>query len=355
MRHLLKLPLSALALLLLLASVATAQDGEAEEEPSDNDKIAQTGMKFLNVAPDPRAAALGNSTTALTGGAEMLFVNPAGMAWANIAQPGGDAMLAQTNWIADITHNHAAVGFRPGSNIGVFGATMAFVDYGELEGTIRADNDQGYIDLGTFKPTAFAMGVGYARALSSRFSVGAHIKYVSQDLTENVDEIGNDGGFVYGENRASTLAYDFGVQYRTGFESLVFAAAARNFSPDVTFEEESFQLPLTLQIGVAMDVFDLVPAMTGTLADRRTHSLMLSLEAKNPRDFNEQIRLGGEYTFLDLISLRAGYGFPADIEGISLGAGIHQTLAGVGLGADYAYTDFGPLQAVHRVAVRFSL
>lgn len=334
------LRLCGLALALLAPALAPAAQQIEERE-----KLAQTGLKFLSVAGDPRAASLSSAVTALEGGASMLFHNPAGMAWMG---GGSDVSLSQTGWIADITYNHAAAALQPaGGRYGVFGVSLTFVDYGELQETVRADNEQGFLDVGTFSPTGFAAGLGYARAVTDRFSVGGQVKYASQDLGDPISGV-SEGEFTRESVSEGTLAYDFGVHYKTGFESLSFAVSARNFAPEISFAEESFQLPLTLQIGVAMDVIDL------TALDPGTHRLVVSADAANPRDFAEQIKLGGEYTFLNTLSLRGGYTFPTDEEGVSLGAGIRQSLGGVGLGADYAYTDFGAFSGVHRVAVRFS-
>ena len=98
-----------------------------------------------------------------------------------------------------------------------------------------------------------------------------------------------------------------------------------------------------------MDVLNL------TTLDPSLHSLVVTADAANPRDFSEQIRVGGEYVFMNTLALRGGYVFPSDTEGVSLGAGIRQRLGGLGFGADYAYTDAGIFSGVHRVAVRFSL
>jgi len=298
------------------------------------------------VAGDPRAAALSSAMTAAEGGASMLFANPAGMAWMEGAS---DVALSQTGWIADINYNHGAVAFRPArGRFGVIGLTLTSVDYGELQETIRADNDDGYLDIGTFSPTAYAVGLGYARAVTDRFSVGGQVKYASEHLADAIVEADGAGSYTRATAEEGTLAYDFGVHYKTGFESLTFAVAARNFAPDVTFAEESFQTPLTLQIGISMDVLDL------TSLDPSMHSLVLSADAANPRDFSEQVKIGGEYQFMNTLALRAGYTYPTDEEGVSLGAGIQQSLSGVGFGADYSYTDFGVFSGVHRVAVRFS-
>ena len=336
--------------LLALAVTALAlgsPDPARAQQVEDREKLAQTGFKFLSIAGDARAAGLSAAMTAREGGAAMLFYNPAGMAWFDGAT---DVSLSQTSWIADITHNHGAVALRPaGGRFGVVGVSLSFADYGELTETIYADNEQGFLELGTFAPSAFAVGVGYANAVTEQFSVGGQVKYASEDLGDAVSDVDGAGGYERESIQEGTLAYDIGVHYKTGFESLSFAVSARNFAPEVTFAEESFQLPLTLQIGVAMDVLDL------TSLDPGTHSLIVGVDAANPRDFSEQLKVGAEYTFLDAFSLRGGYTFPTDEEGVSLGAGVRQRLGGVGFEADYAFTDFGVFSRVHRVAVRFSL
>ncbi|MEO0559235.1 MAG: PorV/PorQ family protein [Bacteroidota bacterium] len=336
------------ALALAAVALATVSSSSAQTDTPDREKLAQTGMKFLSVPGDPRAAAMGSAATAMEGGSEMLFANPAGMAWTRETT---DLMIGQTQFLTDINYNHASAAFRPGNGrFGVIGFTLTSVDYGTFQETIRADNEQGFIDLGEFSPQAYAVGVGYARALSDRFSVGGQVKYANQNLGDSVSQPGEtEDTFTRQTNEQGVLAYDFGVQYKTGFESLNFAVAARNFSQEIAFEEELFQLPLTLQIGISMDVIDL------TSLNGNTHRFLVAVDAENPRDFSEQIKVGGEYTFLNAFSLRGGYVFPADEQGIHLGAGVQQSVGGLGLAADYGYSDYGVFSAVHRVAVRLSL
>jgi hypothetical protein len=312
------------------------------------EKLAQTGMKFLSTSLDPRAAALGDAVTALDGGSEMLFYNPAGMASQTTLMT---AAFGQLDWIADIKYDQASLALAPwGGRIGVIGFSLVSVDYGDLQGTVRADNEQGFLDTEIFSPSALAFGIGYARALTDRFSVGGQVKFVHQDLGANAQDYADDGGFVMASNKKDVTAFDFGVLYRTGFRSLTFAFSARNFSQEIKYVDESFQLPLTLKIGLAMDVLDLSTAGQGN-----THSLRVSVDAENPRDYSEQIKLGAEYVFLETLSLRAGYAFPTDEQGISLGAGVFRRVGGIGIGADYAYTDFGVFSKVNRLALRVSL
>jgi hypothetical protein len=91
------------------------------------------------------------------------------------------------------------------------------------------------------------------------------------------------------------------------------------------------------------------------------HSLLLSIDAQRPRDYSEMITLGTEYSFLRTFMVRAGYAFlvegdirGTDQQGISLGAGVRQSVGGVGFGADYAYTQFGVFSEVHRIALQLS-
>jgi hypothetical protein len=331
---------AALALGLLLAAPCALAQQQANQQ-----KRAQTGMKFLSVSADPRAAGMASAMTAMEGGSSMLFYNPAGMARLETMT---DVMLGQTRWIADIGYTFGSIAFRPlGGRYGVIGVSATVVDYGEMQATIRDNSEQGFIDLGTFSPQAWSFGLGYARAVTDLFSVGGQVKYVKQDLGNSVMSVDGDGGYTYGENEASTVAFDFGVLYNTGFRGLNFAMSARNFSREVTYQAESFELPLSLRIGVSMDLMNLYPVGRPGM-----HSLVMAVDAETPRDYAEQLKIGGEYTFLNTLALRAGYVFPTDEEGFSLGAGVRQEFSGLRFGADYAYTSFGVFTNVHRFGIR---
>ncbi len=309
-------------------------------------KLAQTGMKFLNVGTDPRAVALGEAVTSLEWSATALFYNPATM-----ARIGETGMLAagSTRWIADIKHYYASLALAPfGQDAGVFGITVQSVDYGDIQETIRADNEQGYLDIGTFKPTGLSVGLGYARALSDKFSVGGQVKVVFQNLGSGVTDIVN-GEYVRQGFKQDVPAFDFGILYRTGYKSLNFGMTVRNFATEVTYVEESFQLPLTFKIGVSMNIFDL------TSLDHEMHSLLFAFDAEHPRDFPEQIRAGLEYEFAQTLSLRAGVVSPNDEFNYSVGLGLHRNVAGVILGVDYSFTLMDRFDDVHRFALQIGL
>lgn len=323
--------------LCLLATVAFGQQ-----------KLAQTGMKFLNVSLDARATAMGEAFTAVDGASSSVFFNPAGMAR---VKGFGAVALGQVQWIADIKHNYAAACFSPmGGEYGVVGIMVQSVDYGDLEGTILDfSTDKGYLDVGTFNPQSTMVGVAYSRALSEKFAVGGVVKWVHQNLGEGVVDLGQNGAAnVSQSDIAEVFAFDFGMTYITGFKSLQFGVVIRNFSKEARFIDEGFQLPLTFRIGASMNILDF------TELDGETHQLLVSVEAEHPRDYTERVKVGGEYVFMKILSLRAGFISHADEQKFSYGVGLQKELGPVGLGVDYAFTPFGVFDKVHTFAVRFS-
>ncbi|MCC6398064.1 MAG: PorV/PorQ family protein [Bacteroidetes bacterium] len=318
-------------------------------------KLAQTGMKFLNVMPDARAVGLGEAFTAVSGTSSSLFYNTSAMAR---LEGTASVSLSRTNWIADINYVYASAAFKPfEGEYGVVGVMFQIANYGDFEETVRWPNDLGYLDLGTFKPTSYLFGVGYARALNDKFSVGGNVKYVHQSLGDAVNALGPAGELILDENgkvvRASNstgvFAFDFGILYYTGFKSLSFGMTVRNFSKEVTYIKEGFQLPLTFRIGMAMNLLDL------TEVDATEHQFLLAVDAEHPRDYQEQIRVGGEYLFMNLLALRAGYVSGGDEYSMSYGIGLRKDLEGVGLAIDYAYTPWTVFSDVHRFSFQFSL
>ncbi|TVQ14400.1 MAG: DUF3308 domain-containing protein [Balneolaceae bacterium] len=310
-------------------------------------------MKFLSTSMFAKGAGLADAMTSVEGNSSSLFYNPAGMAW---QQSSLDLSLGYVTWIADINYNSAAVSFAPsGGRYGVIGASFMYVDYGSFTETILDGSESGYAILGEFAPYAYAFGIGYARALSEQFSVGANMRYAYQFLAEAAVNRTN-GELARTDFEASTMTIDFGVFYKTGFESLNFAMVVRNFSPEVDYgpETESSELPLTFKMGLSMDLFDLTNVLNLTEVDRNNHSLLLTIDANRPRDFSEQLMFGVQYGFLNRVFLRGGYAFPNDEQGFSAGIGIKQPLGNFGLEIDYAYTTFGVFSDVNRYSLRFT-
>ena len=257
------------------------------------EKLAQTGFQFLSIGTVSRASAMGEAATTTEGASTTLLYNPAGLARMTDFL---DVSASWNNWIADIKQNSFTLALSPQKGrYGVFGLSFLWVDYGEFLGTMVWNNAKGYIDTENFSPKAMAIGLGYGRSLTDKFSVGGQIKYVAQSSGKSViaDELSSTG-LKATKYVLSTLAFDFGTIYQTGFKSLAFGMSVRNFSQEVKYEQEGFQLPLTFRIGISMDVMDFLEQYSDN------HSLLVAIDAVHPRSHNEFISFGLEYNLLDL-------------------------------------------------------
>jgi len=313
----------------------------------DAKKLAQTGMKFLQVSLDAKVAGMGDATTALDHlGVSGLFSNPASIARQNNFI---EAATGQIRWIADINYYVGGVTVAPeGGSYGVLGVSFMYVNYGDLIGTIR--NNQGYVETGIFNPSAYALGVTYGKAISDKFSIGGSIKYALQDLTSGIVNI-TDAELSKTNYKPNSLVFDFGVLYHTGIQSLDFAASIKNFSKDIQLErdQEKFQLPLTFRVGFAYNASDLLAL------DKDEYSLQLAFDSVVPRDNVEEIDLGIEFKFMNSLALRGGYLSGKDDYSATAGIGFNQSIAGYSVGIDYAYIPWKTFSDVHKFSIHFGI
>ena len=311
-------------------------------------KWAQTGFNFLNISSDARASAMGDAVNSLSGYSGALFHNPAAMAEIPSLI---NTTFSINNWIADIKYLSFSMMVSPFSgDYGVLGVSLQSVDYGDILGTMAWNNEKGYLDTEIENPSALAVGIGYAKMISDRFAVGGQVRFAYQSLGKSIVPDGNS--YRTKRNVADALAFDFGTVFKTGIESLAFGMSVRNFSKEVKFEEEAFQLPLIFTLGVSANLFDFI-AMPGP-----DQSLLISLDSTHPRSHPEQIKIGAEYQFMKVLSLRGGYITGNSEDDITYGLGLSS--GGLGISSvnfefDYAYTPFGVLGNVQRFTARFSL
>ncbi|MCE1189783.1 MAG: PorV/PorQ family protein [Ignavibacteria bacterium] len=326
-------------LLILVCLVIPVTNGQ--------DKLAQTGMKFLQLSTDAKAAAMGDAVTGLEGNSSSMFFNPAAMARQKTLT---DITIGQINHIADIKYYYVAASFAPyEGQYGVFGLNFEYVNYGELQATVIAQNQAGYEDIGTFKPKAYCAGLSYAKALSEQFSIGGTVKYAVQDLGSSV-MTSDTNGRTTKSYKPNSLVFDFGMLFHTGIKSLDFGVSIRNFNAkEVKLENEGYQLPLMFQIGFAFNLSDVLDL------NKEEHSIQLAVDANHPRDYSEQIMLGCEYTFQKMISFRVGYEKPNDEHGFTYGIGFKKNVQGTDIGIDYAYVPWTTFSDVHRFTLHFAL
>ncbi len=295
-------------------------------------KVGTTGSDFLKIPIGTRGVAMGNGFSALSNDVTAMFWNPAGL----MNVEGESVYLENIRWLADISYNAvgAAYNINPFWTVGVFGAMM---NSGDIEVT-TVENQNGTGEY--FSVNNLVAGVSVASKLTDKFSFGANIKYVREDLDKEI---------------SGSYAVDVGTMYDTRWNTVRISMNIRNFGPEIQLagtyhdwdngtllpDEQSYlayHFPMVFRLGLAAD-----PILTAQ------NRLTVVGELEHPNDNVERINLGGEYAFQEAFFLRGGYTFNHDSLGLSAGVGVKFA----GFEIDYAVSDYGVLDLVHRFSIQF--
>jgi len=318
-----------------------AQRVDSGIEPPAFERVGQSGWQFLHLPTVARNAALADVRSSLThNDASAVFTNPAKL----VDISNVDASFTKINYVADISYMTAAVA-KDFGNWGVFGIHFASLDVGDMYRTENIFNrDLGVTersgDLETFTAGDLLVGLSYARSVTDRLSIGGNFSYIQENLDQS---------------KVENFNVDFGLFFRTGFRSLNLSMVARNFGPDTEFTgftelygvPQSVRMPLDFRLGAS---YDLINNNNGS-----PHKLSSYLEGVHPNDGPERIHAALEYTFLDIFSLRGGYKFNYDEQGLTVGGGVNFNMKSMNGRVDYAFLDYGRLTSVHLFTIGFAL
>lgn len=309
---------------------------------AQNPNLGSSGAKFLNVPVGARAASMAGAVISTTNDAASVFWNPAGITGVT----GTSVHFSAVDLYAQYNANAAAIVQNFG-DLGTLAASFVSVAMEKTEITteLKPDGTGRYYDA-----QDLAIGLTYARALSTEFTLGVTGKYINQRIWNEVAE-----GF----------AFDIGTQYRIDFNNLVIAMSMTNFGGDLKFDGEDlnitklrdnnypisrlapgrletseFALPLHFQVGVAMDVV-------------RTDFVTMrgEIDATHPNDYDERINVGTELQFVERLFLRGGYRFNYDDETFTLGGGFNVQMGNSIVRFDYAFANFELLPDLHRYSI----
>lgn len=328
---------------LFLTDVASAQ------------KVGSTSMQFLKVLPSARAAALGEAYSVWASGAEAVFWNPAGVALVEDQE----ISLTYTDWLFDARQGAFSYAHQLGG-FGSVGLQIQYVDFGVFEETTNerpyiSDPDRPGLTGRTFRPFSYVVGLTYARHLTDRFALGGGVKYAQESLFDGNDVTAQIRQGVFDEvsTRGSAVLFDFGIRYETGFRSVQIASAVQNFGPDVQYAVESYPVPLLFRVGIAADLMGPNGLFLEGHDDNRVRA---AFDIFHPNDYAQQIHVGMEYEFMRLLSLRGGYKFNYDNDGLTLGGGLQHAIGDLGLAIDYSFGTMGTyLGNVQRISLRVGL
>lgn len=297
-------------------------------------RVATSSATFLKIGVDARGAALGGAYTALVQGPLAPFCNPAGIA----ALPSASAGFGYARWPADI--DILAFSFaRPWGEAGTsFGVIAQYVGTTLEETTEYHPQGTGR----TFVYNDLLFGFSAARMFTDRLAIGATLKAFQEDLGSGVGGPLTQGWLL-----------DAGTAYQIGARNGRLAISLTNFGPDLrpdgTFPSHvqgdevdyaTFSPPTSFRIGLSLEPYRNGP-----------HTVTAAGEVVHVADNQESFRAGVEYDFRNRYYLRAGADPSADAAHYSAGLGIRLPLNESHLLVDYAYTDGGPLLAIHRWSV----
>ena len=302
---------------------------------------------FLEIGIGARAEALGGAFTAQAGQAEMIYWNPAGLAYLD----GIALSLSHDEWLADTRFDFLSVAAPLPFFDAVVGAS--FTSLSVPEQPVRTVSDpQGTGEF--YDAQDYAVSVSVSARLIPSFSVGVSGKYISQRIwTES----------------ASQFALDVGVYYETPLRGLVIGSSISNFGPDmrltgrhltdvldpdpinrgienvpVAYETDGFSLPQIFRFGLSYQLQ--LPA---------NNQVVLGVDLNHPTGSTESVNVGIEYGFFQLLFVRAGYQNLYErnaANSFTLGGGLHYVLKNRSRFAfDYAYSYWGILQRVHRITL----
>jgi len=297
---------------------------------------------FLNIGVSARAVGMGESVVALNQDASSIFYNPA-----IIAQlENTEISVCQIKWPAEINYDYFSITHR------LFGRNYIGFNGGILHMEPMLETTE-YHPEGTGNYFRFQdrfFGVTYGAKMTDRFSFGMTIKHVAEDMAGH---------------HMSAFLLDMGTFYWTGYRSLRFCASLSNFgqqvSPEGTYEKrildqnsgseiteitnfEKFSPPTQFRVGAAIDPLDF-----------NGQKLAFSLQLNHPVDNAEYIVTGLEYSYMEILFVRAGHKFNKYEEDITFGIGLVIPVGPLMIRADYGYANFNHLTDPQRFSIGVTL
>lgn len=380
--------------------------------PRDNSRVITTGVPFLLIAPDARAAGLGDMGVATSVDAFSQQWNPSKYAFSETKSGVGVSytpylsQLVNDIFLGNITY------FNRLDDRSAFAASLRYFSLGDIE-FVENEFSEALIQ----RPNEFTIDASYALRLSDQFSMSVAMRYLNSNLRLNgvdgdttpANTFGVDiSGFYQSEEKAYS---DFNGRWRGGF-------AIQNLGPRFRYDEggeENFQ-PTTLRLGSGFDfIFDdynkvsvtaeisklLVPTPPalgdefsftdnngngtyeededelGSITDNRNIIIggkpqdvtflsgIFQSFGDAPDGFSEEIReftwsLSGEYLYQDSFAFRAGYFNESEDKGarkfLAIGAGFKANVVNIDLSYLFSASQVqSPLENTLRFSLTFNI
>ena len=237
---------------LTIAFIAVNVNSQTSTEiiPTPNDsRVITTGVPFLLIASDARAASMGDMGVATSVDTYSQFWNPSKYVFSETKSGFG---LSYTPYLSKLV-NDISLGnltyFNRINERSAFAVSLRYFSLGEIE-IIQDEFSQALIE----KPNEMTMDISYSLRLADQFSMGVALRYLRSDLRiQAVDETAK---------AASSYAVDISAYYQGEEQSYGdidgrwrAGMIIQNLGPKIKYDEsgrETF-LPTNLRLGAGFD------------------------------------------------------------------------------------------------------
>ena len=367
--------------ILLLATLAHAQDTKSQFNPIDHAVVSQT------IAPDARAAGMGDVGAATDPDVNSQYWNPAKYPFC-ISRAG--ISLNYTPWLRQLVNDISLAYVSGYYRIGDYSAISGSLRYFSLGEVMTSMEDNAM----TVKPYEMSIDVAYSLMLSEKFSLAAAIRWLYSDLRYDYSE---------DSSPASAFAADIAMYYNNYINigqrecQLGLGMNISNVGSKIKYfgDDRSNFLPANLRIGASLMV-PINEYNPFTIAADANKLLVPTIPKQNdgeskedyeqrvieeyndvgsiagifksfgdaPGGFKEELQeiqwsVGAEYTYHDQFTLRAGYHHQSENKGnlkyFTVGGGFRMSVFSLDVGYVIATAKSNPLDQTLRFTLAFDM
>lgn len=377
-------------LLTLLLAVVSA--GVFAQDKMDMFNPVNTSVTSQTIAPDARAAGMGDVGVATDPDVNSQYWNPAKYPFC-ISRAG--VSLNYTPWLRQLVSDMDLAYLSGYYRIGDYSAVSASLRYFSLgEVMTEYDSTTGESSGMTINPYEMSFDVAYSLMLSEKFSIAAAVRWIYSDLTYNYTDDTSPG---------SAFAADIACYYNNYINigarecQLGIGLNISNIGSKITFggSEDSEFIPTNMRLGVALmvpiDEYNrftiaadanklLVPTYpkledgeSSEEYDQRVQKEYYDVSSISgifksfgdaPGGFKEELQevnwsVGAEYVYNDKFTLRAGYHHESENKGnrkyFTVGAGFRMSAFSLDCGYVIATAKSNPLDQTLRFTLGFDM
>jgi len=374
-----------LSLMLLMTLSASAQ-----LKKTDIFNPVYTAVTSQTIAPDARAAGMGDVGVATDPDVNSQYWNPAKYPF-TISRAG--VSLNYTPWLRQLVNDMYLANLVGYYRIGDFSAVSTSLRYFNM-GEVTMKESIGGSNGMTINPYEMSFDVAYSLLLSEKFSIAAGLRWIYSDLTYDYSSETTPG---------SAFAADIAAYYQNYINigqrecQLGIGLNISNIGSKINFgsDTNSEFIPTNMRLGASLMIpvdeynrFSIAADANKLLVPTRPiqgeNESQVDYDARLQKDyydvssiagifksfgdapggFKEELQevgwsLGGEYTYNDKFSLRAGYHHESETKGnrkyFTIGAGFKMSAFSLDAGYVIATAKSNPLDQTLRFTLTFDM